>query len=111
MNADVRGLRLDGAERADDEARTAEPEPAGSAVMVARTTTVSSYPAAAQAYYGVVPQTVFGAEAEGAPGSVNDSPGAPIAYALNLGGAVPPVGTLVLCSHVGHRWVFRYDGT
>jgi hypothetical protein len=31
-------------------------------------------------------------------------------YALNVGTMIPPVGSRVVASSVGGRWVFRYDG-
>ena len=52
--------------------------------------------------------TLLGPEVEGGPGTV--TPGPSTFFALNLGSAVPPVGTSILATFVDNRWVFRYDG-
>ncbi|WP_435005153.1 hypothetical protein P12x_003047 [Tundrisphaera lichenicola] len=53
-------------------------------------------------------QDLTGDESEGSPGVLDDA-GFHF-FAINLGSAVPPIGTDVLCTFVSYRWVFRYDG-
>lgn len=107
-NNDARRLRL-----ADDASRTeasrAAPRNApGSPAFVGKTTTVTTYPTVAGRFYAIVPQGVSGTQTEGSAGSF--SARSSIVYALNLGNAIPPSGTSVVCTFVSHRWVFRYDG-
>jgi|SRR5579883_2593601 len=91
-----------------DELTRCDPQVAsGSPCLVARTTTLTTYPSTAQVFYACEPLTVLGAEVEGGLGVVSVMPGT--FFALNLGGTVPPVGTEVLVSFTGNRWVFRYD--
>lgn len=79
----------------------------GTPCLVARTTRVSTYPTSAQSFFACTPVTVFGAETEGGAATLTSL--APVFFALNLGGALPPQGTNVIASFVGNRWVFRYD--
>ncbi len=79
----------------------------GTPCLVAQTTKVSTYPTAAQSFFACSPVAVFGAEVEGAQATLTAL--APIFYALNLGSAIPPMGSDVIASFVGNRWVFRYD--
>lgn len=81
----------------------------GSSAMLAQTTTVSTYPTTASAFYAVVPCDIDGGESEGTPATYVPRTGS-VAYALNLGTQVPPTGTTVVCHAVGGRWCFRYDG-
>jgi hypothetical protein len=91
-----------------DDVRRRESDPGlGSPSLLAITTTLSSYPTAAQSYFACLPAALLGLEVEGGPGSV--APGPSPFFALNLGGTVPPSGTKVLATFVGNRWVFRYD--
>jgi hypothetical protein len=83
------------------------PDP-GNPTLLAQTTVVTSYPTAAQAVYAVQGAATGGAEGEGLP--VVLTPGGSPFYAANLGSAVPPQGTFVLCTLIGPRWTFRYDG-
>lgn len=80
----------------------------GSPSLVAQTKTIRTYPSAAQQFYACVPQTVLGKEVEGGPGTL--TPDSASFFALNLGTAIPPVGTTILATFVDSRWVFRYDG-
>jgi hypothetical protein len=81
----------------------------GSAAMCAITTTVSTYPTSAGLFYACNPELIYGSELEGAtPTFVPDTD--TVVYALNLGTAIPPNGTLIVIHAVGGRWCFRYDG-
>ena len=75
--------------------------------VLAKTTVLSVYPTTASSYFGCLPQSLYGAEQEGATGIVLS--GSSSFFALNLGSTVPPIGTLVLATFTGNRWVFRYD--
>lgn len=80
----------------------------GAPCILAQTVAVRSYPGTAASYFGCQPQTILGAEVEG--GAATITPDGGTFFALNVGSAVPPVGTLVVATFVGNRWVFRYDG-
>jgi hypothetical protein len=107
MGDESRRLRVVDQERLDEATREDPGDVGGSAVVVCKTTTVSVYPTTAAAFYAVTPQTVIGTETEGGGGTIAADAGT--FYALNLGSTVPPPGTNVIVTHVGHRWVFRYD--
>ncbi len=79
----------------------------GTPCLVARTTTIATYPTAAQRFYACSPVAVLGPEVEG--GAAALSPLASTFFALNLGGTVPPPGTDLVVAFVGNRWVFRHD--
>ena len=73
------------------------------------TTTVTSYPTSAGAFYASNPTEINGAETEGGAASyVADT--AIVVMTLNVGTQVPPNGTRVVAHGVGGRLVFRYDG-
>jgi hypothetical protein len=82
---------------------------AGSVSEIVTTTTKTTYPTIAAAYYAVQPCRLDGAETEGTGASFSGD-SSRIFYAFNLGTQVPPVSTQVLVHSVGGRWVFRYDG-
>lgn len=90
----------------DDATREAGPSGAGAPVVLGKTTTVGTYPTSAGRYYWVTPNDVTGAETEGGAGTLTADSGRFLA--LNVGGAIPPSGTPVVCTHVPHRWVFCY---
>jgi hypothetical protein len=79
----------------------------GSPSLLARTTTIQSYPTSVQSFFACLPVTLLGTEVEGNPGVVY--PGTSTFFALNIGSSIPPSGTQVVASFVGSRWVFRYD--
>lgn len=81
----------------------------GSTALLVTTTTVTSYPATAAAFYASNPTEVDGSEVEGGAASYTVD-ATQVIYALNVGTQVPPVGTRVIAQAVGGRWVFRYDG-
>ncbi len=76
--------------------------------LIAQTSVISHYPTSAQVFYACLPLTVLGSEVEG--GSAVFSAGSAKFFALNLGVAIPPVGTRMVTTFVESRWVFRYDG-
>jgi hypothetical protein len=81
----------------------------GADTAVVQTTTVSTYPVTAAASYAVVPVQLGGAETEGAAATVA-ADSSRVFFALNLGSAIPPSGTNLICFSAGGRWSFRYDG-
>jgi hypothetical protein len=83
--------------------------PVGSVAILAQTTTVSTYPSTASAFYACVPADIDGNESEGALATYVQE-NSTIFYAWNAGTQVPPAGTTIVCDAVGGRWVFRYDG-
>lgn len=89
-------------------ARDADPSAAGSA-MLGVTSTDGNYPTNATSVYVVTPQELDADDSEGAT-STPTSDDTQNVYAVNLGTAVPPMGTQVVCHAVGGRWTFRYDG-
>jgi hypothetical protein len=81
----------------------------GSLAQLLTTTTITSYPTTAGAFYAGNPTYVNGAAVEG--GAASYAPDASqVIYAYNVGTKVPPEGTTVVAHAVGGRWVFRYDG-
>ena len=78
----------------------------GAPMLVCKTASDGAYPAAAARFFRVVPQSVFGPESEGAAGTLTADGGG--FYALNIGSAIPPSGTTVICYSLGSRWVFDY---
>ncbi len=92
-----------------DGAGSRDRDPAfGMPCLVAQTKALATYPTAAQRFYACSPASVLGPEVEGGPGTV--APASATFFALNLGTAIPPVGTNVLATFVDSRWVFRHDG-
>jgi hypothetical protein len=79
----------------------------GSSAMLAQTTTVTSYPTTAAAFYAVIFCDIDGSESEGA-AATYVARTTSVAYAFNLGTEIPPSGTMVVCHAVGGRWCFRY---
>lgn len=76
-------------------------------ILAAQTKTVTTYPNVAQRFFACATVSVLGAEVEGGTGAI--SADSSLIYALNLGTAVPPVGTTVLLFFSGNRWVFLYN--
>jgi hypothetical protein len=81
----------------------------GSPALLVTTTTVSTYPATAGAFYASNPTEIDGSEVEGGAASYT-ADATQILYVLNVGTQIPPAGTRVVAHAVGGRWVFRYDG-
>jgi hypothetical protein len=100
--------RQTAAETALDRA-TAADDPHASAAMCAITTTVTTYPTSAAVFYACNPEILGGTEAEGATPSFSADT-TTILYAMNLGTAIPPNGTIIVIHAVGGRWAFRFDG-
>jgi hypothetical protein len=73
------------------------------------TTTVTTYPVAASAYYACNPELLTGPETEGAAATFTADT-ATIMYAFNVGTAIPPNGTKLVIHGAGGRFCFRYDG-
>jgi hypothetical protein len=90
----------------DELSRLKESPDVGSPSLLAQTLSLGSYPTSAMAFFAVTPMGLLGTEAEGSTG-VTASAGGTF-FALNLGPAIPPVGTQVLVTFVGNRWVFSY---
>jgi hypothetical protein len=100
-------LRQDATDREAAETRADQPGSRGAPCVVAKTKTVTTYPTAAARFYACEAQTVTGAETEGGSGAL--TAGGDTFFALNLGSAIPPSGTTILCTLASYRWVFRYD--
>jgi hypothetical protein len=81
----------------------------GSASLLVKTTTATSYPTTAGTFYASNPIEIDGTELEGSTASYSADE-TQVVYALNVGTQIPPVGTRVVVQAVGGRWVFRYDG-
>ena len=105
---EAKRLRLLQSDRLDAAGRRDRDFAPGTPSLVARTTTIKTYPAGAQQFYACIPMTVLGPEVEGGAGTLN--PGTSTFLALNLGSAIPPTGTAILATYADNRWVFRYDG-
>ncbi len=107
LRDEAQRLRIRGTALAD-ELKGCEFEPAcGTPSLLAQTKVVTAYPTTPQCYFACQPLALLGQEVEGAPGAVSPSP--VTFFALNLGTSVPPIGTQVVVTFVGNRWVFRYD--
>jgi hypothetical protein len=104
---DAKRLRMRETTLADDLGRLDSAPPIGAPSLLASTTTLRTYPTTAQCFFACQPLTLLGAEVEGGPGAL--TVGTDTFLALNLGSSVPPVGTQILATFVGNRWVFRYD--
>jgi len=81
----------------------------GSAALLLTTTTIATYPSMAGAFFASNPTEIDGSEVEGGAASYT-ADATQVVYALNVGTMIPPVGTRVVASCVGGKWVFRYDG-
>lgn len=81
----------------------------GSASALVQTVSVSSYPTTAFTFYAVQPLVIDGVEREGAAASFGPDPSR-VFYACNLGSVVPPVGTKLVVTSCGGRWVFTFNG-
>jgi hypothetical protein len=79
------------------------------AALLVTTTTVTTYPATAGAFYASNPTEIDGSEVEGGAATYTADTTQAV-YVLNVGTQVPPSGTRVVAHAVGGRWVFRYDG-
>jgi len=79
----------------------------GGVAYLYATTTETTYPTTASAVYAIHPVEVEIDESEGGLATfVEDM--ATTRYAVNIGGSIPPSGTLVVVSSVAGRLVFRY---
>jgi hypothetical protein len=81
----------------------------GSAAVLLTTTTIATYPSTAGSFFASNPTEIDGTEVEGGAASYT-ADSTQVVYALNVGSMIPPVGTRIVASSVGGRWVFRYDG-
>jgi hypothetical protein len=104
---EARRLRIRETTLADDLKCQISDSSRGNPSLLARTTVVSSYPTAAQCYFACQPAAVLGVEVEGGPGTISVL--SSTFFALNVGSTIPPVGTQILATFAGNRWVFRYD--
>lgn len=80
----------------------------GGLSMLVQTFAETTYPTVANAFYAVHPVEVDGDDAEG------DTPTFTVddertLHAYNLGSAVPPAGTNVICHSRSGRWVFTFN--
>ncbi len=105
---EAKRLRIRDDSLADGISRSSRAPALGMPCLVAKTTTIAAYPTTAQTFYTCTPLTILGPEVEGAAGST--TPGSSNFLALNLGSAIPTVGTSLIVTYVDNRWVFRFDG-
>lgn len=105
---EAKRLRIREAHRADLIKRRHTDALDGAPCVLAQTTVERSYPANASSFFACLAQNVLGAEVEGGSAIVQSQ--GTLFHALNLGSALPPVGTYILATFVADRWVFRYDG-
>lgn len=77
--------------------------------LIGVTTTVTTYPTSASSFFAVQLGTMTGTEVEGNVPTTTVASGAGKFYALNLGGSVPPVGTIVIIMQQDGLLCFRYD--
>jgi hypothetical protein len=105
---EAKRLRVRAAARDDGLTRFDLAAADGAPCLLAQTVVVRSYPTTAASYFGCQAQTILGAEVEG--GGATITPDGGVFFALNLGSAIPPVGTTIVATFVGNRWAFRYDG-
>ena len=105
---EAKRLRIQDAALVDGFSQAGCDPSSGMPCVVAQTKTFATYPTGAQSFFACSPLTVLGPEVEGGPGTI--SLGSSTFFALNLGSAVPPVGSNILVTFVDNRWVFRYDG-
>jgi hypothetical protein len=89
--------------------RSSDQDDFGSAALCVITTTVATYPTTAATFYGCNPEVITGTETEGGAATFTADT-ATVIYALNVGSAIPPSGTKLVCHAVGGRWIFRFDG-
>ena len=89
--------------------RSARRDPYGSAAMCIITTTVTTYPTVAGAFYACNPELLTGAETEGAAATFTVDTNT-VLFAVNVGTAIPPNGTKLVIHGAGGRYCFRYDG-
>lgn len=104
---DPRTIRSRLSELAGNLDRLDFPAPSSAHPIVVRTVTVATYPTTAGRFYGCQVVTVGGVEAEGNSGSFTLITG--VFYVLNLGSAIPPVGTNLIAEPIDGRWTTRFD--
>ena len=80
----------------------------GSAAAVFVTFQETAYPSAPDAVFACHPVSIDADESEGATPTFNEIT-SQVAYAANLGSAVPPVGSYVLARISSGRWVFTWN--
>jgi hypothetical protein len=105
---EAKRLRIQDATLVDGFSQASRDPSLGMPCIAAQTKTLATYPTGAQSFYACSPLAVLGTEVEGGLGTM--SLGSSTFYALNLGSAVPPIGSNILVTFVDNRWVFRYDG-
>jgi len=91
--------------------RTSQESSAVGAAFLGQTTTDGTYPAPGsnpQVAFLVTPQEIDADDTEGATATFTGDTDNNM-LALNLGGSVPPQGSLVIVSAVGGRYCFRFD--
>jgi hypothetical protein len=105
---DARTQRERHAELVDAIDRATTPQGDCSPAQLLTLVAVTAYPTVAGVFYGGNPTDVGSPEVEG--GAATYATGPSTVYAINLGTAIPPVGTRVVAHLVGGRMCFRWDG-
>jgi hypothetical protein len=79
----------------------------GNPALAVRTRAKATYPTTAKVYYSCLPVVVAGIEAEGSAAALTVA--TEELMVLNVGTAIPAVGTDHLATFVENRWVMRCD--
>ncbi len=111
-SADGRALRerlADLADQLDAALDSAATVQAATSAFLGQTFQIATYPTTASSYFALHPVAPGGVEAEGSAGTFSADTTLTM-FALGVGSAIPPLGTVVLVENVCGRWVFRYDG-
>lgn len=91
--------------------RADSPQGSGATSLLVKTIRVGTYPTAAKAMYAVVAMDVRCVESEGQAPTRTVAADADHFYALNVGSAIPPVGTeYLIADKIGSLWQMRFDG-
>lgn len=105
---DARQLRNHTSELAGAVDRAGNTGGAGALIMVVKTFQQVTYPGVANAVYACHPVDVSFPETEGATPTLTVQTNATIDV-LNVGSAVPPIGTLRIAAMIDGFWVFGYS--
>jgi hypothetical protein len=88
--------------------RSGDESPYCNAAAIVVTTTITTYPTSANAYYACNVLLVTGSVSEGATPTITTDTSTVI-MAYNVGSTIPPNGTQLVVHSVGGRWTFRWD--
>lgn len=107
--SDARVMRSRQSDASDYLDRSAQNQPYGNAAMCVITATQTTYPTSPGSYFAAHPTILSAVEQEGSPATFTDDTSTWV-YGMNLGSAIPGVGTRLIFHGGSGRWAFRYDG-